>query len=188
MTEPAQPARSSGALELAAGVAEIAGGMVLLLWENPTGLALGLVLGVVLIVEGALTAVRGFGGRDGLGTLHGVRGVATVAVGVLLVAWPDKTPLVLAIIVGGYLIGVGFFRIMSSVAEPEPSGEVAQMLTGSVAVIGGFIVIANPPEGLRLLAVIAGVAALLDGVFRARRGLKELLGSPEPAEQTSATT
>ena len=142
-------------------------------------------LGIVLIVEGAITAVQGFGEGGGVGVAHGVRGLVTVAVGVVLVAWPDKTPLVLAIVIGGYLIGFGFYRIMSSVTEAEPSSEVAQMLVGSVAVIGGFIIIANPPEGLRLLALIAGVAALFDGVFRVRRGVEKLIAPDEPAESAA---
>ena len=186
MTESSGPPRRTGAiLELAAGLAEMAGGVILLLWESPTSLALGVVLGIVLVVEGTLTAVSGFGERGRMGLAHGARGVLTAIVGVVLLAWPDKTPLVLAIIIGGYLIGFGFYRIMSSVAETEPSGEIAQMLVGSVAVIGGFIIIANPPEGVRLLAVIAGVAAMFDGVFRVRRSVKDLA---TPAASESAAS
>jgi uncharacterized membrane protein HdeD (DUF308 family) len=186
MSESGWPSRrTTGVLELVAGLAEIAGGVVILLWESPTGLVLGIVLGVVLIVEGAISAVEGFGHRGGMALAHGIRGALTVAVGVILVAWPDKTPLVLAIIIGGYLIGFGFYRIMSSVTETEPSSEVAQMLVGSVAVIGGFIIVANPPEGLRLLAVIVGVAALLDGVFRVRRGVADLVTPAETPDSVA---
>jgi uncharacterized membrane protein HdeD (DUF308 family) len=175
------PTRSTGALELAAGCVEIIGGIILLLWESPSGLALGLVLGIVLIVEGALTAVSGFRDRAHFGVAHGIRGTLTSVVGVVLVAWPDKTPLVLAIIIGGYLVGFGFYRIMLSVTETDPASEVGQILVGSVAVIGGFIVIANPPEGIRLLAVIVALAALLDGVFRVRLGLKAVLAPRKSA-------
>lgn len=187
MSDSGWPSRkATGILDLVAGVAEIAGGAVLLLWENPTSLVLGIVLGVVLIVEGTISAVQGFGQPGGMGIAHGVRGVVAAVIGVVLIAWPDKTPLVLAIVIGGYLIGFGFYRIMSSVTETEPSSEVAQMLVGSVAVIGGFIIIANPPEGTRLLAVIVAAAAVIDGVFRVRRGFRGLLQRADGAESVVA--
>jgi uncharacterized membrane protein HdeD (DUF308 family) len=71
-------------------------------------------------------------------------GIATVVLGLVLMIWPDATVVVVAILVGLYLLLTGVFLIVAGF-ESDTGG-----------------------TGMRVLSAVAGVASLLLGIFAFR--------------------
>ena len=90
----------------------VAAGIAVLVWPDITLWALAVLTGLVLVFAGALRVVLALADRDradmplqlGLGGL-------TIALGVLVVAWPDATLVVLAVLLGVRAIGSGVVAI-----------------------------------------------------------------------------
>ncbi|HEX8803633.1 MAG TPA: DUF308 domain-containing protein [Acidimicrobiales bacterium] len=88
------PAWVAGGLVIALGVA-------VLVWPDITLQALAILAGAALVVAGALRIVAALGHRgDEAGPLMLAVGGFSVVLGLVIMAWPDATVLVLAIILG----------------------------------------------------------------------------------------
>jgi len=99
------------ALSVAAGVLLIAAGVVSLAWPDITLWALAVVTGIGLLLSGAVRLGAALGDRpDGWGWLV-VGGALSLVVGVLALAWPGATVLVLAILLGFRLLVFGAVEI-----------------------------------------------------------------------------
>jgi uncharacterized membrane protein HdeD (DUF308 family) len=89
----------------------IAGGLVAAVWPDATILALAVVAGVVLVGSGIVTLIAGFGGpAEGRGFRLAL-GAVTLVIGVIVLAWPDATLLVLAILIGLRTLAHGLLAI-----------------------------------------------------------------------------
>jgi uncharacterized membrane protein HdeD (DUF308 family) len=90
---PAWPAWVGGGLI-------IIGGIVAAVWPGATIWVLAVIAGVVLAVFGAVTIVTAFAGpAEGRWLRLAIGGISLV-IGIVVLAWPDATLLVLAILIG----------------------------------------------------------------------------------------
>jgi uncharacterized membrane protein HdeD (DUF308 family) len=103
--------RYRGGWSIAAGVFLVVGGIVAVSWPGITLWALAVVIGVDLLLSGGVRVAGALADRpDGWGWLL-TGGVLSLIVGVLAIAWPGATVLVLAIILGIRLIMFGAAEI-----------------------------------------------------------------------------
>jgi uncharacterized membrane protein HdeD (DUF308 family) len=98
---------------LARGIIDVITGLVVLIWPDVTVLALALILAAWLFVYAAMTLWyayqhRGEQPRRGHFVL---KGIAAVIAGIITVAWPGVTVLVIAIVIGVELIFYGAMLI-----------------------------------------------------------------------------
>ena len=78
----------------------IIGGIVAAVWPGATIWVLAVIAGFVLVVSGAVTLVAAFAGpAEGRGLRLALGGISLV-IGIAVLAWPDATLLVLAILIG----------------------------------------------------------------------------------------
>jgi uncharacterized membrane protein HdeD (DUF308 family) len=94
------------------GVLGIAVGVVAIVWPGITLWALAVVIGIGLIVRGLLRVVVSVSARPHLWALWALVGVVELVVGVLAIAWPEVTILVLAVVIGIELLFVGLAEIV----------------------------------------------------------------------------
>ena len=97
-----------------AGVASIAASVACLFWPGITLLVLAVILGASLISWGLYRIYLSFADpvlRPRAITL--VEGILLLALGVLALAWPGASILVLAVLVGVFFIVVGVFSVVS---------------------------------------------------------------------------
>jgi uncharacterized membrane protein HdeD (DUF308 family) len=97
------------------------GGVLAAVWPEPTLFTIALVIGLSLIVHG--------GGRVGMALLDReelpgwgwlvLAGAVNVVVGVIVIAWPQATVLVLSLIVGAQVAAFGLLLLVSAFV---PSG------------------------------------------------------------------
>lgn len=99
-------------LGVLAGIISIVAGVLAIVWPGVTLWAVAVVAGVGLIATGVLRAIGAITsrGRDGWGWVL-VGGVVSVIAGVLALAWPAATILVLAILLGVRTLFLGLGEI-----------------------------------------------------------------------------
>lgn len=98
-------------LSLVSGVALIVAGLIAAFWPDITLWVLAVVVGVGLLVSGAATIVGSLAVRPAGWTWMLIGGVVSFVVGVLAVAWPGATILVLGVLLGLRVLIFGLSEI-----------------------------------------------------------------------------
>jgi uncharacterized membrane protein HdeD (DUF308 family) len=106
-------------------------------------------------------------------------GIASVALGVIVLIWPGKTLLVAGVLFGIYLVvsGVGYmFAAFGS--HTGAAMRVLSFLTGAVSLVLGFFCFRDRLESIMLLALWIGISWLFRGMtlFVAALSLDHLPG------------
>lgn len=94
-------------------------------------------------------------------------GIATVLLGIIALAWPGRTLLVVAVLFGVQLIVMGIFRFVSAFALEDVSGgnRVLLALLGVIALIVGLYAVRHAALTLLVLAVLLGIFWIVSGAI-----------------------
>lgn len=151
---PKWPVLMVGALWLAVGV-------VLLAWPDITTSALATVVGIALIIGGILDVVAGLRGSTDERLAAVISGVATVVFGVLALAWPSVTVLVVAIVFGARLVLFGLRLAWSAFRDRDGDGPVrtGRSEPGRIRRLGHVL---GAVVALVVALVLAGVSSRLN--------------------------
>lgn len=104
--------------------------------------------------------------------LFAISGAVSAVIGVLVLAYPDPSVKLLGVFLGIDLCVVGILMIIRGAGrDADPEGGPAALLMGTLALIGGVIVIRNPDRSLELLAVAFGVYLIVVGAVALGNGL-----------------
>jgi uncharacterized membrane protein HdeD (DUF308 family) len=88
-----------------------------------------------------------------------------LAAGVIALAWPGPTALVLVLIVGIWAIIAGIVEIAAAFAAGEPAGTRALFILGGlISVAFGVVLCARPGMGAIALALLFGLFNLIFGI------------------------
>ena len=92
-------------------------------------------------------------------------GVISLVVGIIVISWPDKTVIVVAVLFAIYLIISGIFEIVRSFGSDLSGGTRALLLiTGVLSVILGIFAIRSAADdAVNLLGIFVGIAFLFRG-------------------------
>ncbi|HEV3292544.1 MAG TPA: DUF308 domain-containing protein, partial [Streptosporangiaceae bacterium] len=97
------------------GLADLAAGVIALAWPSVTVLALVILFAVYAFISAGLQAARAFSSaKAGPVFGHLLLGLADLAAGVIALAWPGPTALVLVLIVGVWAITAGLIEIAAA--------------------------------------------------------------------------
>ena len=99
-------------------------------------------------------------------------GLTTLALGIVLVVWPDASLAVFAVIVAIQLIIAGIVRIVQAL-----SGDGVRILlglAGGLALIVGLLVLRDPLQSVLVLTMILGAFWVISGVIRCRQPILRL--------------
>lgn len=108
----------------------------------------------------AKSAVRGV--RLGLG----ITGLVSLVLGLLVLFWPGATLEVLAFLFGLYFLVAGAIRILLGVFTGLGAGlKILNILVGLALLVVGVIAIRNPMATLTALALLIGIAWIVEGVM-----------------------
>jgi hypothetical protein len=152
------------------GLVAIAAGLALELvdWTLPQLAAFAAML---FLARGALHVVTtNFEGV--VGALSALLGCGELAIGVLLLAWPSPTLLVIAVVIGVLALtrGIVDATILLATRRDRPRRQ-ARFAAALAEVAVGVALIARPGGSVRGTAVTLGVLAILEGIIELVEGV-----------------
>lgn len=91
--------------------------------------------------------------------------ILLVAVGVILVAWPRATLIIVAILLGAGLVVAGVYRFIDGIAAREMSGgtRAAYILIGLLAIFIGLYCLRHRDVSVFLLGLLVGIFWIMHG-------------------------
>lgn len=127
--------------------------------------ALVVMTGILLVIRGIALAFHPSYARDGAGE-QVAAGVGGVVVGVILIAWPEPTLLVLAIVFGVWLALSGAFYVVTCVSRRRHMRQWwFGVLIGVVELLLGVWVVRRPEVTVSLVITVIGLWTVLTGVI-----------------------
>jgi len=156
------------------GILAFAVGIIALAWPSVTVLALVVLFAVYAFIAAALQAMRAFSSRDaGPVVGHLLLGLLDLGAGVIALAWPGPTVLVLVLIVGSWAVAAGLFEIFAAFRAGEAAGTRALFILGGlVSVAFGVVLFARPGMGAITLALLFGLFNLIYGAWTLVQGIE----------------
>jgi uncharacterized membrane protein HdeD (DUF308 family) len=150
------------------GALAIIFGIVAFLSPGITLLALVLLFGAYMLVDGILAIVAGVwqAGRSERWWLLLIEGVVGVLAGIIAFASPQVTALALLYLVAAWAIVTGVLEIIAAVRlRQEIEGEWALIVGGVVSVAFGVLLAVLPGVGILSLVWLIGAYAVMFGVL-----------------------
>ena len=156
------------------GILAFAVGIIALAWPSVTVLALVVLFAVYAFIAAGLQAMRAFSSRNaGPVVGHLLLGLLDLGAGVIALAWPGPTVLVLVLIVGSWAVAAGLFEIFAAFRAGEAAGTQALFILGGlVSVAFGVVLFARPGMGAITLALLFGLFNLIYGAWTFVQGIE----------------
>jgi uncharacterized membrane protein HdeD (DUF308 family) len=154
------------------GILAIIVGILAIAWPGVTVFALVILFAVYAFIGAGLQAMRAFSsGSAGPVFGHLLLGLVDLAAGVIALAWPVPTALVLVLIVAIWAFTGGFFEIFAAFRSGETAGTRALFILGGlVSVAFGVVLFARPGVGAVTLALLFGLFGLIYGISQITLG------------------
>ena len=148
------------------GVLSVAVGVVILVWPGISLFALTILFGAYALATGVIGLASAFSGTDKSerGWLV-VSSLLGIAVGVIVLVWPDISALALLYVIGAYAVFLGLIAIYGAFALPLDGGDSALLgLSGLVSILFGIVMFAKPGDGALVVLALIAAFALVTGI------------------------
>ena len=108
---------------IARGILAVIIGLIALAWPSVTVLALVILFAVYAFMASGMEAARAFSSRAAGPVIgHLLLGLVDLAAGIVALAWPGPTALVLVLIVGTWAVIAGLVEFFAAFGSGEPAG------------------------------------------------------------------
>jgi uncharacterized membrane protein HdeD (DUF308 family) len=156
------------------GILAVIVGIIALAWPSVTVLALVILFAVYAFMAAGLQAARAFSSRTAGPVIgHLLLGLVDLAAGVVALAWPGPTALVLVLIVGVWAIVAGLVEIAAAFGHGEAAGTRALFILGGLITVAfGVVLCARPGIGAVTLALLFGLFSLIAGIWMLVQGIE----------------
>jgi uncharacterized membrane protein HdeD (DUF308 family) len=163
----------SSSLILRGVLALVVGGLALV-WPGVTVFALVVLFAVFAFVSAGTQALQAFSSRSaGRVVGHLLLGLVDIAAGLVALAWPVPTALVLVLVVASWAIVTGALEIAAAFHKGEEAGTRAMFILGGlVSAAFGVVLFARPGMGGITLALVFGLFNLISGSWMLVRGIE----------------
>jgi uncharacterized membrane protein HdeD (DUF308 family) len=148
------------------GVVAVLFGIMALIWPSITLLVLVVLFGAYALVDGVVTLGSAiFGPNRGRRGWLIVEGIADIVIGVITLAWPGITTLVLLWVIAAWALVTGIMEIVAAIRlRREMRGEWLLALGGVLSVVFGILLVVWPATGALTLIALIGIYAIVFGV------------------------
>jgi len=170
-SEQARRATGSWWLYVLLGLVSIALGAYTLSTRVNALTTLVILFGIFFLYAGVVEMTMGVISRQAR-WLAIVAGVASIAAGIVALAWPSITLFVLALFVGWGLLVWGVYNIYLSLSDPVVRPRAITLAGGIIMIALGVLALAEPGITLVVLAAIVGIAFIAYGVAAFVAGLR----------------
>jgi uncharacterized membrane protein HdeD (DUF308 family) len=154
------------------GIASILFGVITIMWPGASIAAIVLMFGVYAVADGALLLSFGLRLPDGKAP-YVVRGLVSVAAGVLTFVYPGLTALSLYVLVGAWALASGVAELGIAFAIRKDAANVAGLVfAGLLSMACGVALLALPLAGVIALIGLIAAYAMLNGVVLVAAGVR----------------
>lgn len=160
-TEEIRGATSAWWLLVVIGLLGIAAGVVVLLKPEDSLSFLAVVAGVFILASGIFDVAISFSRRTPNRGMAAIVGVLSTVIGILLIRHPIGGVLFVALLIGIWLIAVGVVRFVEAFDSDRRTWGIVVAL---IEIAAGVVIVATPPIGFATLALLTGIAFILNGV------------------------
>jgi uncharacterized membrane protein HdeD (DUF308 family) len=166
--------KSLGTSLIARGILAVIVGIIALAWPSVTVLALVILFAIYAFIAAGLQAARAFSSRNAGPVIgHLLLGLVDLAAGVVALAWPAPTALVLVLIVASWAVIGGLVEFSAAFASGEPAGTRAMLILGGLVTVAfGVVLFARPGVGAITLALLFGLFNLIAGIWMLAQGIE----------------
>jgi uncharacterized membrane protein HdeD (DUF308 family) len=156
------------------GVLGVIVGVIAIVWPGVTIAALVILFAIYAFIAAGLQAMRAFSGRTpGPVFGHLLLALIDLAAGVVALAWPGPTALVLVLVVAIWAFVAGFAEIFAAFGGGETAGTRAMYIaTGLISIAFGVVLSARPSVGAVTLALLFGLFSMIYGVSEIVAGVQ----------------
>src|SRR6478672_3187799 len=148
------------------GLLAVAVGVVILVWPGISLFALTILFGVYALATGVVGLYYSFraeaNGERGWLVFSSLLGIA---VGILVLVWPDISELALLYVIGAYAVALGILAVVGAFWLPIDGGDTAMMiLSGLVSILFGIVIFAKPGTGALVVLALIAAFFLVTGI------------------------
>ncbi|MCF8541012.1 MAG: DUF308 domain-containing protein [Aurantimicrobium sp.] len=92
--------------------------------------------------------------------------IITAIVGILMLAFPQSSAFLAAIIFGVFVLIRGIVRVVVGIGGPGLTGlgRTLSIITGVILLAAGVVILFNLTVGVEVLAIIIGISWIIDGI------------------------
>jgi len=155
------------------GVLAVAVGVMALAWPGVTVLGLVILFAIYAFIAAGMETVRAFSvEKPGPVIGHLLLGLVDLAAGVIALAWPGPTALVLVLVVGAWAMVAGLVQIYNGFQAGETAGTRAFFFVSAlISIAFGIVLFARPAMGAVTLALLFGLFNLVYGFWALLEGI-----------------
>jgi uncharacterized membrane protein HdeD (DUF308 family) len=159
------------------GVLSILFGLVCLFWPAISLSVLSTLFGAFVLIWGLAEFIAAYSASRAGRTWwsHVLFGLIGLIAGIVVFTYPGVTAFVLLAIIAYWAVVLGVFQILVSFG----TGSFLWVVTGLIAVLFGFALLANSAAGAVALVALIGLFAIVEGVVLLAGALRPTVATPQ---------
>jgi uncharacterized membrane protein HdeD (DUF308 family) len=150
---------------LIVGIVTLILGLIVAFHPSTSLNVIAVLIGVLLVIAGIFHLVRMFSGGESHRIWLGISGLLLIVLGVILIRHLHLTVALMGLIIGIAWIVQGLSGLAAGFSLPAGEGRGWWIFFGIVSLIGGIVVTAFPTNSVTVLAVLAGIWFIIQGLF-----------------------
>jgi uncharacterized membrane protein HdeD (DUF308 family) len=174
-------------LVVSLGVLSVVAGGIVIAKPSHSLKTLAVIVGIFVLLDGIAELILVFDRRTANRGLVAVLALLDLVVGILLIRHPTTVVKAIALLLAIWLIAAGVVRLM--IAFDTHGDRLGRFIVAAIEIIFGIVIVANPNIGFATLAVLVGLAFILNGIGVIAFGLllRAVKNQPPPSGLAVAT-
>jgi uncharacterized membrane protein HdeD (DUF308 family) len=156
-------------LVAALGLLSLAAGVIVILKPSNSLKTLAVIVGIFVLLDGIAELILVFDRRTANRGLVAVLALLDLVVGILLIRHPITGVKAIALLLAIWLIAAGVVRLM--MAFDTHGDRLGRFVVAAIEIVFGIVIVANPNIGFATLAVLVGLAFIVNGLGMIAFGL-----------------
>ena len=174
-------------LVVALGVLSLVAGVIVIVKPSNSLKTLAVVVGIFVLLDGIAEFVLAFDRRTANRGLVALLALLDVVIGILLIRHPVGGVKAIALLLAIWLIAAGVVRLI--IAFDTHGDRLGRFVVAGIEIVFGIVIVANPNIGFATLAVLVGIAFIVNGLGIIAVGilLRAVRNQPRPPGLAAAT-
>jgi len=162
---PALGAIGSWQTTLIVGFATLILGLIVAFHPSGSLNVIAVLIGLLVLISGIFHLVRMFSSAESHRVWMGISGLLLIVLGVILIRHLDLTVAIIGLIIGIAWIIQGLSALTVGASGDAEDGRGWWIFFGIVSLIGGIVIAAIPVKSVTVLAVLAGIWFIVQGLI-----------------------